>query len=85
MCCLESLKDPLESPKLNHPTASFRGLRYKYPFTPFTLTVSPDQFSPASILEHSRALLTPSFDFQARFGEGIEGKLEGEKVRVLVN
>jgi hypothetical protein len=57
---------------------------YKYTLTPSHLTLS-DQNSPASFTGHSRALFTPSFDFLERFGEGIEGKLKGEHMRVLVN
>jgi hypothetical protein len=78
--CLESPKNSSESLKLNQLMANFvwRGIN-----TPSTLTLS-DLTSPSSIPEHSRALFLP-LDFQVRFGEGIEGRLKGEQVRVLVS
>jgi hypothetical protein len=58
--------------------ASFGGWDINTPSPPCTLTLS-DHNSHASIAEHSRALPTPSFDFLTKFGERIEGKLNGEQ------
>jgi hypothetical protein len=68
----------------NYTTPIFWGKRYKYPSHPSHLSLS-DLTRMHSSTEHSRAPLYSPPWFQVRFGEGFEGKLKGEQVRVLVS
>jgi hypothetical protein len=67
----ESCPESEQVRSLRYFVRSFGMKGYKYPLIPFILSLL-DLTSPAFIPEHS--LLHSPIDFQARFGEGIEGK-----------